>query len=171
MMGKWKSRPLHSWFLCEDVKVKVMQYWSKPTCKWCHGQGDQSCRYAGGTTAKYCSENKTVKHYLLGTLSIFLVCSLHVCSFSVSMIFKTPQQTRTILINYFPNIYDHLHLSISRPGFIVGTGPGDITILRTTIREIRWDTITGDSAAKIILCPFYGLVNEWCLRKKLKEQK
>ena len=81
-----------------------------------------------------------MKHYfVLGTLSIFLVCSLHfMCVVSVlihSMSFKTPQQTRTILINYFPNIYDHLHLQTW-----VHSGDGSwgyITILRTTIREIR----------------------------------
>ena len=100
-----------------------------------------------------------VKHYFVfGTLSIFLGCSFHVCSFIIDycLSFETPQQTRTILINYFPNIYDQNHLHLQS---CVHSGDGSwgyITMLRTTIREIRWDTLTGESAAEINIMPIEG---------------
>ena len=109
-----------------------------------------------------------VKHYFLfGTLSIFLGCSFHVCSFIIDycLSFKTPQQTRTILINYFPNIYDQNHLHL-QPCVHSGDGSwGYITMLRTTIPEIRWDTLIGDSAAKINI---YMPIRVHWVRKGLK---
>ena len=93
-----------------------------------------------------------VKHYFVfGTLSIFLGCSFHVCSFIIDycLSFETPQQTRTILINYFPNIYDQNHLHLQSWVHSGDESWGYITMLRTTIPEIRWDTLTGESAAKI----------------------
>ena len=89
---------------------------------------------------KICGIAGIVKHYFVfGTLSIFLGCSFHVCSFIIDycLSFETPQQTRTILINYFPNIYDQNHLHL-QPCVHSGDGSwGYITILQTTIREIR----------------------------------
>ena len=100
----------------------------------------------------------TILHVVLYRYSLVVHFMFVLCSFIIDycLSFETPQQTRTILINYFPNIYDQNHLHLQSWVHSGDESWGYITMLRTTIPEIRWDTLTSESAAKINIMSIEG---------------